>query len=445
MATWRQLLRKISSESTPTSAVAEHEFLTRLRSIERRAILPIKWALLFIAVAFWLLSHPNHWPPPVEVFTLFTVYFMVNVGETYLLLVSGVALRQTRALCILSYFVDVLFVTVLIYFDARRFPAPETSTDFYAFFFVLILRGFALFQTARANLSANALIGAIFIVSLLWQETDVESYPARNDLIRVVFLWLIITMSWFIVEVINRQKEEIARTRERLVQSENMAIVGELAAGVAHEINNPIGIISAYAEFLIKNSPPDDARLEDIRIIHKEARRCEQIVSGLLEYARPAESGIRPINLLDLNDEVLEFIFRRQTPDTPKVELVREYATTAPAVHADPNQLKQALLNIYLNAQQAMPHGGTLRVGILTDPDDQRTSLRISDTGRGISAENLRRIFDPFFTTRARGTGLGLSIARRIVESFGGVILVESIEGHGTTVTIQLPMEPLEV
>ena len=438
----------MSDLSTNTPAVTaeqleERDFLVWLRSVERRAILPLKWAIFATALAFWLLSHPNYSPPPVAVFALFTVYFMFNLGETYFLLLSRVSLSQTRVVCIISYYVDVLFVTVLIYLDARKYPAPDaTATDFYIFYFLLILRGFALFRTAKANLRANVFIGAIFILTLMWQDVSFSA-TSNTSLFRVIFIWLVITMSWFIVEVINRQKEEILRTRERLIQSENMAAVGELAAGVAHEINNPIGIISAYAEFLQKNAPAGDPRIEDFVTIHKEAQRCEQIVAELLSYARPQPRGMSATDLRELNDEVLDFLLRRKLPGAEgELSVEKRYADNVPMLLLDRNHLKQALLNLYLNARQAMPSGGILQVSIAAEYNNNQVIMRVQDNGPGISAEDLKRVFDPFFTTRAKGTGLGLSITRRIVETHGGTITISSEAGKGTLIELCFPLDP---
>jgi signal transduction histidine kinase len=429
------------SAATTAAQMEERDFLVWLRSVERRAILPLKWAIFGTALAFWLLTHPNYSPPPVPVFALFTVYFMFNLGETYFLLLSRVSLSQTRILCIISYYVDVLFVTLLIYLDARRYPAPDgASTDFYVFYFLLILRSFALFRTSKANLRANALVAGAFILSLVWQDSNL-SVTSWTTMFRVIFIWLVITMSWFIVEVINRQKEEILRTRERLIQSENMAALGELAAGVAHEINNPIGIISAYAEFLKKNAAPNDPRAEDFDTIHKEARRCERIVSELLTYARPQPQGVTPTDIRQLNDEVLDFLLRRKLPGAEgDLRVEKDYAADIPHVPADSNQIKQALLNLYLNARQAMPAGGTLKVQIRYDDDARLVLVQVHDSGPGISEADLKRVFDPFFTTRAKGTGLGLSITRRIIETHGGTISIESPHGNGTKVTMTFPI-----
>lgn len=423
----------------------EREFLRGLRWIEKRAILPLKWASLVIAVAFWILSRPGNWAPAVEVFALFTFYFMYNAGESYLFWFSRVSVHQVWAVCFVSYLVDLVFVTLLVYFDAHRYPAPDgPATDFYVFYFLMILRGVALFRTPRGNLAANALVGAAYAISLLWQDPTPEWYTAQNNVIRAVFIGLVIMMAWFIVSIINQQKEELMRAREDLVRSENLAALGELAAGVAHEINNPIGIISAYAEFLDKNARKDDPRREDYQTIYKEARRCERIVGELLNYARPTAPGRSSVDLTVLTDEVLTFVSHR--PGAESVQVVRDYPEQVPTLLLEPGVMKQALLNIVLNAYQAMEKkGGVLRISFRVEPMWGRVRLRIEDTGRGISQEQLKRVFDPFFTTRHGGTGLGLAITRRIVEAQGGRIEINSVPGEGTTVDLIFPLDPTVV
>ncbi|MCX7716926.1 MAG: ATP-binding protein [Candidatus Sumerlaeaceae bacterium] len=422
----------------------EREFRFWLRGVERRAILPLKWAILITALVFWILSRPNAWPMPVPVFALFVFYSMWNLGQSYFLYLSHIGLGQVRPLCVASYCVDVVFVTLLVLLDSRVYPSYEgASTDFYVFYFLLILRGFALFRTARANLMANTVIGVIFITSVMWQEAAVSPHEARNNMIRIVFVWLVILMSWFIVEIISRQKAEILRARENLVRSENLAVLGQLAAGVAHEINNPIGIISAYAEFLKRGADPSDPRIGDFETIHRESQRCKQIVEELLNYARPASPASESADMAELNNEVLNFLFHRA--DTNKVRVERVFADALPPVRMDRNQIKQALLNIYMNARDALgENGGTIRVELETDPERAVVRQRVSDTGCGIKSEDISRVFDPFFTTRHTGTGLGLSITRRIIEAHGGSIAISSKPGQGTTVEISLPVAESE-
>jgi signal transduction histidine kinase len=422
----------------------ERDFRVWLRNVERRAILPLKWAIFFTAVLFWMLSHRRGGPPPVDVFALFTSYFMFTLGATYFLVLNRVTLSQIRIVSVFSYYVDVVFVTLLIYLEARFYPATDaTSTDFYIYYFLLVLRGFALFRTAWGNLLANMVIAGIFVLSLFWQDADFLSYSSRNNLIRIVFIWLVILMSWFIVQVLNRQKAELLRTREKLVQSENLALVGELAAGVAHEINNPIGIISTYSEFLLRNADPEDPRKQDFEVIHSEANRCEAIVKELLTYARPSSHDIVPIDIGRLNDEVIEFAAKRGGSHSRIPVITREYEPKLPMPLVDVGHLKQALLNIYLNAFQALEGNLEPRVTCHISCDTTKSNLviAVTDNGPGISRDDLRRIFDPFFTTRARGTGLGLSITRRLIEAGGGEIVVKSKKGRGTTVEIHLPID----
>jgi signal transduction histidine kinase len=418
----------------------EREFLVWLRNVERSAIVPLKWAIFATAVIFWVLNHRLNWLPPVEVFSLFTVYLMFNLGESYFLYLSRVSLSQARYLCVTSYCVDIAFVTLLVYFDNRAFPSVGAATDFYLFYFLLILRGFALFRTPQGNLAANTIIGIFFLMSVLGQDSESLGETSRGTLIRVVFVWLVITMSWFIARIISRQKDEIMRSRENLIRGESMATLGEVAAGVAHEINNPIGIISAYAEFLERNCPANDPRLEDFQIIHKEARRCENIVAELLNYARPGAPDQGPVDIRRLADDVLDFLMRRQKG--PEVKVVRDYDEHLPVLPLDGNQIKQALMNLFINARQAMLQtGGVLTVSIKSQMNRNMVVLTVKDTGPGISPENLVKVFEPFYTTRKEGTGLGLAISKRIVENQGGQIRIESEPGQGTLVELLLPFD----
>ncbi len=430
------------------AAAEDREFLLWQRMVQKRAILPLKWVMLATAVSYWLLGRPGGALPPVGLFALFVLYFMWNVGESYFFWVSKVGVSQVRPSCLASYAADVAFVTALVYLDgrysyefARLTPsATPPPSDFYVYYLLLILRGFALFPSPRQNFRVNAAVGCIFILTLLVQDAAMPLYSSPSNIIHVIFLWLVILMSWFIVEILNRQKAEAMRARENMVRSENMVLVGELAAGVAHEINNPIGIISVYAEYLKKSCEPGDPRLEDIEAIHKESQRCKDIVAQLLNYARPVPPVRVETDLRLLADEVLDFLFRHTAG--PAVRVERVYDADLPAVLLDPNQARQALLNVLLNARQAMAgRDGRLEVRITHDPARADVVVEVGDNGAGIAPENLRKVFDPFFTSTAAGTGLGLSITRRIVESFGGSVEIAETSPAGTRVRMRLPVE----
>jgi signal transduction histidine kinase len=220
-------------------------------------------------------------------------------------------------------------------------------------------------------------------------------------------------------------------------QSEKLASLGQLAAGIAHEIRNPLGIISGSAETLLKKSDPE-MRREMAQYIIEESERINAMINNFLNFARPAEPRLRHCDLVDLLSRTVHLI----TPQARSlnVDIVREIPEEPFLARIDPEQIQQALMNITLNALEAMPQGGVCTVALLKNGKDQ-AMIRLSDTGPGIPHESLSRIFDPFFTTKDRGTGLGLSIAHTIVESHGGTIAVSTGPQKGTTFIISLPCE----
>jgi signal transduction histidine kinase len=436
----RHLFPDMTSGTDRQPDAEEVEFLGRLFDIQRRAFLPLQWVIFALALTFWWLSRPLRWPPPPDVFALFVAYGLWLSAETYFLWISRPARRQIRPLCLFSYAADVAFVTLLVWFDSVRYAGVATGpTDFYLLYFIVLLRSFALFRTARATLLVNTLIGVLFVVNLFWQDASLPSYSLRNNLIRLAFFWVIVFMSAIIAALVNRQKAELAETREKLVRSENMALLGQLAAGVAHEINNPIGVISAYAEYLEKNAPRDDPRREDLLAIHREALRCKSIVEGLLGLARQGAAPRVSVDVHDLLEQVLALMARPAEPDRIQIDLVRPDGPL-PAVTADPAQLIQALLNILLNARQSLGEGGgTIRVWAEHRPAQERLAIIVEDTGCGIAPDDLPHVFEPFYSRRQGGTGLGLAITRRIIEEHGGEIVLTSHVGAGTRVEILLP------
>jgi signal transduction histidine kinase len=414
----------------------EREYLLWLKHVEGRAILLLKWVIFAVTLLSWLWS-TDFAAPATEIFMLFFLYAMFNVAQTYFFHFSRVQLNQIKGFCYVSYLVDVLFVTALVYFDTSYYVGRTMQSDFYILYFFLILRGFALFRTARENLLMNLLICVLFVLSVRVQEQSI-SQLGRGMALKFALIWMVILMSWFIVEIINKQKAELLKARERLIRSEQMATLGELAAGVAHEINNPIGIISAYSEYLLKNAGKANPHTEDYEIIQKEAMRCERIVSELLSFANPSVKEIADCDIRQLNDEVVKFMFHDK--EEGRILVKQHYASEVPMVLADPVQLKQALLNIYLNARQAIEGEGTIDVTIEpAGKDDNFVRVAIGDTGKGINEDDLERVFEPFFTRKKGGTGLGLTITQRIIEAHQGRITIGRRKPRGSLVEILLP------
>ena len=236
--------------------------------------------------------------------------------------------------------------------------------------------------------------------------------------------------------VIRAQTDAIAATRARLVQSEKLAALGQLAAAVAHEVRSPLAVIRSAAQGLAETTSGDD---EDARrafaFITAEVDRLGNVVNALLAFARPLQVSARPVDVHDLFDRAL--LLARDDLDGKGLRLRREEARDLPAVRADGDLICQVLLGLLANAADAAPRGGEVALAATTA--DGTVELAVADSGPGVPPELRARIFEPFFTTRTHGTGLGLAVARQIVEAHGGRIDVGDRTGGGARFTVRLP------
>ena len=244
-----------------------------------------------------------------------------------------------------------------------------------------------------------------------------------------------------------KMEGELQETQLQLLQSEKMASLGKLAAGVAHEINNPLGGILIFSKILIEDLPNDDPRKEDLERICSEATRCKEIVKGLLEFARQTSYKMEPT---DLNRALVQGISLLENQALfHNIQIIKNLDPNLPSIMANAGQLNQVFMNIILNAAEAMNGQGTLTVNTRLGPEKDTVIIEFIDTGCGIKEEYLTCIFDPFFTTKevGKGTGLGLSMSYGIVQKHRGRIWVKSKEGEGSTFTIELPVrgEPEEI
>ncbi len=230
---------------------------------------------------------------------------------------------------------------------------------------------------------------------------------------------------------------ELEQAQFQLIRTEKLAALGQLAAGVAHEINNPLGTITIYAHILKRSLEADDPRAEDVDLIISEAARTKEIVQGLLSFARETKLKPGETNINDLLEETLGLIVNQVLFQNIKIK--KNLEADIPMLFADATQLKQVFLNIMLNAAQAMAGKGSLT--ITTGHDAGVITIRIKDTGPGIPPENIGKLFNPFFTTKEKGTGLGLAISYGIVERHSGKIDVETELGKGSTFIISLPVD----
>jgi len=229
----------------------------------------------------------------------------------------------------------------------------------------------------------------------------------------------------------------------RLIRSARLAAVGEMAAGVAHELNNPLTTVGGFVELVINELPVDSPHRSDLELVLHEAQRAHGVVRRLLDFSRPVDDHRSQVDINELVNDVLVLVHHLM--HTGGVDLVTNLAENLPWISVDPGQIKQVLLNLFHNAIQSMPNGGLLTVDTTLKQRDGKYWILIAvlDTGEGISPANLERIFEPFFTTRppGKGTGLGLSVSYGIITEHGGFIDVESRVGKGSCFTIYLPVE----
>ncbi len=234
---------------------------------------------------------------------------------------------------------------------------------------------------------------------------------------------------------LREQADLVLEIEEQLRRADRLSALGELSAGMAHEIRNPLGSIRGTAEILKDGIDPSDKRYEFAGILIKEVDRLNRVVQDFLDFSRPGGVRQEHFDLREALEEVL-LLTRQQT--LKGGVRTRFEVEEPPPVAGDREQFKQAFLNLVLNAVQAMPSGGDLVISAQVAGDE--LLLRFADTGQGIAPEALERIFNPFYTTRSEGTGLGLAITHRIVQGHGGRIEVQSRVGEGTVFTLHLPL-----
>src|SRR5262245_3608304 len=225
---------------------------------------------------------------------------------------------------------------------------------------------------------------------------------------------------------------------EQLQQSDKLSSIGLLAAGVAHEVNTPLAGISSYSQMLMQQIPDNDPRHQLLEKIHRQTSRASSIVNNLLNFSRVTEARYAPVDLNRVIDDTIQLL-ESQLRNT-EIEIVRRYADDLPLAPCDAPKLQQVLMNLIINARDAMPQGGTLDIS--TGADEDSVVISVRDTGLGIAPEHLSKIYDPFFTTKqiGKGTGLGLAVSYGIIRDHGGHINVESKLGEGTRFQITLPL-----
>lgn len=529
-----------------------------LYTLERRAILPVKWLMCLLCLALAVVRSPDYIPTLHE-FVLLVFYLVTNLGFSYLIYFQRISPEEVRPFSVVSFLIDVFVMASFI------FLTGGIDSDFFMLFFLVILRGMGFFPSPRMNLLVNIFVGFIYISTLILAAYDARILYEQEFYQKVLLVMGIVFVSWFLIEIqaqqrlqlmksnrrltlertyaqnllesmtdgvvafdedcnaitlnaaarqilhlgeesgaLSRREKEVLpqpilrackqfnqsgreitdenqevqlhdgtmktlrlttrgicdadtepvgvvaifedlstlrRIEEQLWQSEKLASVGQLAAGVAHELGNPIGIIKSCAEYLQnrlrKQLPQDVAKepfQEEVEVITSEAERCQRILQELLSYSSQEAVALEALDIQDIINRAKGLISYKVPVE--RIQLKVEECSRPLWVMADTNLLIQALVNILLNAIQSIEDRGQIIMRCRLEqkpPDDvERVVVEIEDTGCGISPEHLKHIFEPFYTTREEGTGLGLAITQRIMERLGGTIEMESEVGRGS-------------
>jgi signal transduction histidine kinase len=240
----------------------------------------------------------------------------------------------------------------------------------------------------------------------------------------------------------NRVKERtdaLVQHEKQMAHADRLASIGQLSAGIAHEINNPLGIIQGYTQLLLRDEAEGTQRHRDLNTILKHAGNCKAIVEDLLSFARRSRPKAAVVDIHEVIDDALAFLEHRSK--ATGVEVRKEYAEDVPRLFMDEKKIKQVMINLLMNARHAVGEQGRISIRTGYEEQSRRICIAVADNGYGIEERHMKRIFDPFFTTKptGEGTGLGLAVSYGIVKSHGGEIEVESSTGAGTEFQVLLP------
>ena len=434
-------LRELLQETAP----APEEMAVRLTTVERDIVLPVK----AVAIGILMFSlYRSRWFEDVTLTSsivhaiferFFIIYLSFNVVMALLLMFSrpfpSVWLQR---LIFASSFLDGLFLA------AVTFRTGGFDSTLYWLFLGLIVRNAISLPLAGTQLVLNFLLSVCYLasgvldVAVASQVTEEEPLnPAEPVLLRLFVLWLM-TLSCYGVQVLFR-KQRLAQeeSREFAGRQRQLQSAGRLAAQIAHQLKNPLGIINNAAFSLQKTQQGmQDGGRQQVGIIREEVQRADRIITRLMGYSQLAEGKVERLKLTEALDRAIHEVFPRGA--AYETQIVKDYAERLPVLLMQRAHLSEMLVNLLANAREALHGKGTLTVAARTGPEEVVT-IRVTDDGPGIPPEHLEKIFEAYFSTKEKGTGLGLAIVKHNVELYGGTIEVESELGKGTCFVLNLP------
>ena len=315
-----------------------------------------------------------------------------------------------------------------------------------AYYLPIILA--ALWYGLRGGILAAAFSGICYLPHIVIAWHAYHAYSI-NQYVEIVMFFVVGILSGVLADQEKRQRKKLQETAEQLSRvyrelqdsfeqlrrADRLSSLGQLSAGLAHEIRNPLGAIRGAVEILQKDNLATEARKEFSAIVLRETRRLNNLVEHILDFARPRKAELKRVAIGEVMDSVLFLIKDRASQG--HVRILTELSPALPEAQLDPGMMQQVLLNLMVNAIEAMPQGGDIRVRAFGRDDG--LNLQVTDQGCGVEEAELEKIFDPFYTTKENGTGLGLSIAHQLVEQQGGHLRASKNRGPGMTFSITFP------
>ncbi|MBX3730985.1 MAG: hypothetical protein KF791_00160 [Verrucomicrobiae bacterium] len=457
---WADTLRALSSTPPPPPEV----FLRRIRFVERGVGLPVKAVVLvFLLIALFFTDWfsaltPMNEDVPVYIRTFFLLYFALNVGAGLILwgmdeVSPRLVVRVTYIMAVLDAAMLSLLVVVMGGFDSAL----------YWVFLGLVVRNAAIIPHADVQVAVNLIVSALYLVAGLLELMATESakelirgtgrgtvtggifdesdLPVTESLVLRLLLLVLMTACCAGIQVlVDRQRQREWEGREFQIKQQQLEAAGRLAAEIAHQLKNPLGIINNAAFTLQRTVKEGKTITQQIRIIREEVNRSDRIITELMGYARLAEGRVERVQLNEELDRAVEAVLPAAARFDIRVH--RSFEPGLPQLLGQRAHFAEVFANLLTNAREAMGGRGEIHLSTRTGADFSVIAT-VRDDGPGISPEKLDQVFEPYFTTKERGTGLGLAIVRHNTEIYGGTVEVESELGKGTQFTIRFPARAL--
>ncbi|MFH1723048.1 MAG: ATP-binding protein [Elusimicrobiota bacterium] len=394
---------------------------------EQSALLCLR-LVIFLLLNFFLLFSPKMQASfSLTPFALVLLYLFSN---TALLVVPRERWSQPLVQSALFIF-DIVIISLVIY------ASDGLDSDLYLLYFLVIFMSGLQVEAWQSFLTGTV---ASLVYLFFWTRGGREAQlMSAQVLLRIPFFYLIAFFVSFLVGQAQKARKRLEQAEVQLMHSDKLAAVGRLAAGVAHELNNPLTSIMGFTQLLLEDEKLTEEQRSSLTVVNDQSQRCRRIISDLLQFSRknkPKRENVQVSSLLESTMSLAKYDLCKS-----RVDVDQKCPAPSPTVYADPFQARQVFLNLITNAMHAMQERPTKKLIIRVEEKAGRVRIHFQDTGAGISKKNIDKLFDPFFSTKeaGKGTGLGLSISHGIIASHGGAISVKSREGEGTTFTVELP------